>query len=133
MRASATRNTYAGPEPDSPVTASSCASEVTFTAPTLLSTSTAQLTSSAEAETPGATADAPEPTSAGVLGMARTTRVAAPSQRSREAVRTPAAIDSTRGGCRDPSAPAAASMSSGLVARTASTPACGASLTSVRG
>ena len=64
-------------------------------------------------------AAAPAPMSAGVLGMARTTGVPSPSQRSSLAKGTPAAIDSTRWQPASASALQAASTSLGLTAITA--------------
>ena len=92
--ASATRNTYAGPEPDRPVTASSCASGTRTTTPTLPRIRSHTSRSSSVTCCPAAMAAAPRPTSAPVLGIARTTgRPGATA--SSAAMVTPAAIDST--------------------------------------
>jgi len=93
--ASATRKTYAGPDPDRPVTASSADSLTVTTIPTAPSKRDARSRCWLVAWRPAAIADAPNPTSAGVLGIARTTGRPGASA-SNDAIVTPAAIDNTR-------------------------------------
>src|SRR4051812_32601361 len=97
------------------------------TAPRMLS---AHARSSSPAHVPAAMAAAPAPTNAGVFGMARPTGVPSPTQRSRLARGTPAAIDSTR--CTPASATArhAPSTSPGFTAITAPSHAIGESVMS---
>ena len=94
VSASARRNTYAGPEPDRPVTASSIRSGTRTTIPTAPRIRSARSRSASVASVPAAMADAPCRTTAGVFGIARTTgRPGAASSSS--AIVIPAAIEST--------------------------------------
>ncbi len=69
----------------------------TSTAPTADNSSTAHATSSSVAAAPGATADAPSPTRAGVLGMTRSTGTeSSPTAALMAAVVMPAATEITR-------------------------------------
>src|SRR5690606_21395206 len=116
MRASATRKTYAGPEPDRPATASSDDPGTSTTVPTAPRIERAHSASPGPAWAPSDIAAAPSPTSAGVFGIARTTGTPAPAASSSAMSGTPAAIDSTR---RSPTAAAprsASRASGGLVA-----------------
>src|ERR1700694_5456938 len=119
IRASATKNTYAGPDPDRPVTASSNSSGTSTTVPTAPNTEVAHWTSSGEANGPPATADAPEPRRAGVFGIARTTTTWLPNHDPRLESRTPAAIDNTRVTPAAANCPQTVRASSGLTASTA--------------
>src|SRR5262245_42917895 len=93
--ASASRNRYAGPEPERPVTASRWGSDTRTTVPTEPRTRSALSTSSSVASEPAAMADAPLPTIAGRFGIALTTgRPGAAC--SSVAMLTPAAMERTR-------------------------------------
>ena len=95
MSASASRNTYAGPEPESPVTASSIFSGTRTTMPDRAQQPLGELEIRlGRACVPAAIADAPRRTTAGVFGMARITgRPGAAASSS--AIVMPAAIEST--------------------------------------
>ena len=80
------------------------------------------------AAVPGAIAEAPSPTRAGVFGMARTTAVPSGRAASSAAIVTPAAIDRTRPGPDAPMARHAAGTSPGFTARTV--PSAGAGVSS---
>ncbi len=73
-------------------------------------------------------AAAPAPTSAGVLGMARTTGVPGASAASMRASVTPAAMDSTRPTSRSARSRQTASTWSGLTATTTPSAATGSAL-----
>ena len=84
---------YAGPDPDKPVTASSWLSSSSMLMPTASNSARAVARSSAVARLPGDTAVAAAPTSAGVFGIARTTRTPSETACSIVAVSKPAAIE----------------------------------------
>src|SRR3954453_12028277 len=119
VNASATRNKYAGPLPMSPVTASSSCSGTRTTVPTADRMLSAQSRSSSLANSPPHNAAAPLPSSAGVLGIERTTATLSPQARWRDWIDTPAAMDNTRRAPAAAAAVAAASASYGLTAITA--------------
>src|SRR5690606_961584 len=99
VSASARRKTYAGPVPDTAVTASRLASSMRLTTPTAPSAALAASIASSSAWVPAAIPVTPSPTSAGVLGMARIT--ATPGRRSSNTrIGTPAATDTTIWGGR---------------------------------
>ena len=96
IRASATKNIYAGPEPEIAVTASNNFSSTRTTVPTLPNTDSAHsMSARTHCEDP-LIAAAPSPTSAGVFGIARTTAAVAPAADCNVVNPMPAAIDSTR-------------------------------------
>jgi hypothetical protein len=86
-------NTYAGPEPLRPVTASICASGTRTEIPTLRKRVSATSRSVSLAWLPATIAVAPAPTSAGVFGMVRMTREPGGTAPSIMRVEIPAAID----------------------------------------
>src|SRR5574341_735214 len=92
---SITTATYAGPEPDRPVTASSSSSSSTTTRPTALKISPAMSRSPGSRPSALAIAVTPSRTSAGVFGMTRIRRASLPSAARILAVETPAAIEMT--------------------------------------
>ena len=96
IMASATRKTYAGPDPETPVTASSWRSGSRTTVPTDPRMPSAQSRSAAVAALPPDMPATPAPISEGVLGMARTTTSPGWSAASSRAVDSPATIESTR-------------------------------------
>ncbi|MNV36314.1 hypothetical protein D3C71_1277870 [compost metagenome] len=96
--ASASRNTYAGPLPDTAVTASMRASSSIHTVrPALASTRSACWRWAGLTAAVAYRPVTPAPSSAGVLGIARTTAGLPPSQRSSCSLVMPAAMDSTSG------------------------------------
>src|SRR5262249_17783858 len=122
-----------GPDPDSPVTASSNGSGTRTTVPTAERIDSAHARSSSPASRPGAMAAAPAPTSAGVFGMARTTAMPDPNPASSVASGTPAAIDSARWQPASAAARHAPGTSPGLTAITTPSPAQGSASTSTPG
>src|SRR5207244_7068068 len=92
-RDSITRATYAGPEPERPVTASMRDSSRTTTRPTALKISPATSRSPGSRPSALAIAVTPSRTSAGVLGMTRMSRASLPSPARSLGVETPAAIE----------------------------------------
>ena len=88
-------NTKAGPEPERPVTASRWCSSTTTATPTASNSARACSRSESVACGPRASAVAPAPTRAGVLGIVRTMRTPAPSLRAMAAMGTPAAMEMT--------------------------------------
>src|SRR5438876_509169 len=118
----ASRNRYAGPLPESAVTTSSASSLATqMTSPTDRSSCSATARCGAATARGANNPVAAAPTSAGRLGMARTTATPGPHQASSAATRSPAATE-TRSGGRAPqcpaSAPSTALASSGFTAST---------------
>jgi len=90
---SITTATYAGPEPDRPVTASIAVSSSTTTRPTALKISPAASRSSGSRPSALAIAVTPSRTSAGVLGITRISRASLCRTARIFAVETPAAIE----------------------------------------
>ena len=117
--ASATRNTYAGPDPDNPVTASSNRSGTSTTVPTDLMMPVAHSISGGPADTPAETAVALVLTSAAMLGIARTTAQPPGHQDSRSLRGTPAAIERSLPTPASPSRRQTPWASPGLTARMA--------------
>jgi hypothetical protein len=89
-------NTYMGPLPESPVTASSWYSGSSTTSPIDSKIFRAAESCAAFACLPAQITVAERPTTAATLGMARTTGTAAPRADSMRAVGNPAAIDTSR-------------------------------------
>mmetsp|Transcript_20047 Transcript_20047/g.60740 ORF Transcript_20047/g.60740 Transcript_20047/m.60740 type:complete len:268 (-) Transcript_20047:304-1107(-) len=85
-------NTKAGPEPETPVTASRSFSFTSMTSPTAPKTVSTLALSSSVAAGPHAYAAALSPTMQGVLGMTRTMRVASGKQAAMASMGTPAAM-----------------------------------------
>ena len=115
------------------MTASISFSGTRTTTPTAARSPSAHARSASVAARPAQMAEAPSPTRAGVLGMARTTGVPAPTAASRLAVETPAAIDSTRRVPARWASARAATTSPGLVAATTSAAGAGVSRTATPG
>src|SRR5262245_59401879 len=95
IMASTTKNRYAGPEPLIAVTASSWYSGTCTTRPTERSSCSASFRWSSSQCVPGAIAAIPSSTSAGVLGMTRTTATPSARRDSISAVVMPAASEMT--------------------------------------
>src|SRR6185437_14636868 len=96
--ASTSRKKYAGPEPDSAVTVSICASSsIQRTMPAASSRRSANDRCAASTLRLAQSPAAPAPTSAGVLGMQRTIACLPPSSSSICAMRTPAAMEINSG------------------------------------
>src|SRR5262249_48036124 len=91
--ASATRKTYAGPDPDSPAPAPRAPPSPRPPAPPPPSPPSPQAGPPPPAASPGAPAAPPPPTSAGVFGIARTPGAPGASAASSLSIVTPAAID----------------------------------------
>ena len=89
------RKMYAGPLPESPVTASSCASSSTTVTCPRLEDGARGWRGRPRSRARRREAVAPAPTVAGVLGMARTMRMPECSRRSMAAMGTPAATQTT--------------------------------------
>ena len=119
ISASATKKTYAGPDPVSPVTASNCDSGARTVMPTEPRIRSAHSRSSSPAPGPAVIADTPLPTSAGVLGIARTTAADGPAAAAIVAVVTPAAIDNSRRAPAAAASRATSGTSGGFTASTA--------------
>ena len=117
MSASATRNTYAGPDPVSPVTASSCASLTRTTRPTPANTPSAQSRSAGWRGTAGEGRDAFAHESRRVRHRAQH-RHPSPTAAWSDAIVTPAAIDSTLVAPAAAASAATATASYGLTAIT---------------
>mmetsp|Transcript_30273 Transcript_30273/g.81370 ORF Transcript_30273/g.81370 Transcript_30273/m.81370 type:complete len:215 (+) Transcript_30273:420-1064(+) len=96
LSASMNWNTYAGPEPDRPVTASRSASLTLNAVPRAPSMEPTTAASAGVHDSLGAYAAASSPTRHGVLGMTRTTRFVGASQLVRLFRVMPAAMDTTR-------------------------------------
>src|SRR6266542_675792 len=120
--ASASSAKYAGPEPDTAVTASMQRSGTRTTAPRWLSASSARLRFSSPACAPAQTPAIPSCTVAGRLGMARTTGTPSVIRPSIAEVGIAAATDSTvcSGVSRPPTSPSSTSKSCGLTEITTS-------------
>src|SRR5262249_13216554 len=111
---------YAGPEPDSAVTASCCDSGTLATRPTLDSSSSTSARCEGEADAPAEIALIASPTSIGVFGMTRTTGVPAGSRRWYSLVGNPAhsATTSESGLIAGASSASSGSISWGFTATT---------------
>ncbi len=92
-KASMQRKTNAGPEPESPVTASNCRSFRTTTRPTDSNIRRTRSNSPAVTPSPGARALIPRQRRAGVLGITRTIRTFFPRAASIRFIGTPAAME----------------------------------------
>ena len=129
--ASASSAKYAGPEPESAVTASRSTSETRTTAPRWPSASSASARSASPAERPAAIPAIPSCTSEGAFGIARTTLASGERWRSMNVVVTPAATE--RITCSevtsDAISPSTVEMSCGLTATmTSEAPATASTL-----
>ena len=120
--ASASSAKYAGPEPDTAVTASIELSFTRTTAPRCASASSASVTCASSACAPAQSPAIPSCTSDGVLGIARQTGTPDARCRSMVAVVIAAATESTvcSSEMTGPISPRSASMSCGLTASTTS-------------
>src|SRR5215212_8388403 len=118
--ASASSAKYAGPDPETAVTASMYGSATSTTRPTARSTSAARARCSRPACAPAQMPAIPSCTVDGAFGIARTTGTPSATSRSMTPVGIAAAIDSTvcRGERTWPTSASSASMSCGLTAIT---------------
>ena len=124
---SASRNTYAGPDPLTAVTEWNCDSGTSTISPTAWKSSRTNDRSRGVAR-PAAIAVMPSPSRAGVFGMARTTRTRPPHSRSIRSLPRPAITDTSS---RFGSSPSSAGSAEIAVATSGQT--CGFTATSSTG